>query len=154
MAATVPKYYMHPPAESHDAYKIWNDCCLPPIAEQTQIYWALDTWARLNAIIEYREQGPYLTWYSPSGTRHTAYADVFAHWLLCACRDPPPLPTITVPEAEEPVPEQPDTPIPNGPSPGTENKLELFAIKEEEPTALLQADLEVFLNGDTVNGNS
>ena len=96
MADPAAKFYMHPPAESRDAYKIWQDCCLSEYAEQTQIYWSLDTWARLNAIIEFREMGPYLTWYSPSGTRHTAYAETFAHWFLCACREAKPVaPTIT-----------------------------------------------------------
>ena len=141
------KFYMHPPAESHDAYKIWNDCCLSTVADQVQIYWALDSWVRLNAIIEFREKGPYITWYSPTGTRHTTYADTFARWFLCACREPPPpppTPAITIP------PESQENIVLPPPSPGTEEKLELFAIREEEEAhPLLQAELEEFLKGDS-----
>jgi hypothetical protein len=149
-----PVYYMHPPAESHDAYKIWFDCCLPEITDQTSIYWALDTWARINAIIEYKEKGAFLTWWSQTGTKHMAYAETFARWFICACR---------VVEVRPPEPAVP-------PLEDEANEEEMFhsqidilekedeidkkldevvakAVVDDEPTPLLQADLEAFLNG-------
>ena len=81
------RFFRRPPPSSPDACRIWNECCLPEIIEVTDIYWALDTWARLNCLIEMRGDRPYVFWTSPSGVRHECFADTFAHWVLCACEE-------------------------------------------------------------------
>lgn len=159
MAEPTSVYYMYPPAESRDAYKIWFDCCLPQITDQTSIYWALDTWARLNAVIEYKEKGPFLTWWSPTGTKHSAYAETFALWFICACRQPlMPTPALA-PQPSPPLAESQQIDLSD-----TENeeilihadadqideKIDKFSasvVAEEDAKPLLQADLEAFLNG-------
>lgn len=82
-----PRFFRRPPASSPDASRIWNECCLGDVMEVTDIYWALDNWARLNCQIDMRNGLPYVFWISPSGVRHECFADTFAHWLLCACEE-------------------------------------------------------------------
>jgi hypothetical protein len=81
------RFFKRPPPTSPDVHRIWADCCLADIAEVTEIYWALDTWARLNCSIDMREGRPYVFWLSPTGVRHECYADTFAHWFLCGCEE-------------------------------------------------------------------
>lgn len=157
--APPPVFYMHPPAESHDAYKIWQDCCLPEISNETDIYWALDNWARLNAVIEYKEKGPFLTWWSLSRTKHTAYAETFARWFICACRRPTPVLVAPPPQllGKDETLDRPELDLSdsvmeiNIHADSTQidekiDKISALAITEEDAKPLLQADLEAFLN--------
>ena len=98
------RFFRRPPPSSPDACRIWNDCCLPEIIEVTDIYWALDTWARLNCLIQMRDDRPYVFWISPSGVRHECFADTFAHWVLCACEELKPQAQVVA------LPPQPPTP--------------------------------------------
>ena len=94
------RFFKRPPPTSPDVHRIWADCCLPDVAEVTDIYWALDTWARLNCSIDMREGRPYVFWLSPSGVRHECYADTFAHWFLCGCEEIAPQPVPLTPNGE------------------------------------------------------
>jgi hypothetical protein len=87
MATGGQRFFKRPTPTSPDIYRIWNDCCLGDVMEVTDIYWALDTWARLNCSIDMRDQRPYVFWLSPTGVRHECYADTFAHWFLCGCEE-------------------------------------------------------------------
>jgi hypothetical protein len=87
MATGGQRFFKRPTPTSPDVHRIWADCCLADVAEVTDIYWALDTWARLNCSIDMREGRPYVFWVSPTGVRHECYADTFAHWFLCGCEE-------------------------------------------------------------------
>lgn len=108
MATGGQRFFKRPPPTSPDIHRIWNDCCLGDVMEVTDIYWALDTWARLNCSIDMREDKPYLFWLSPTGVRHECYADTFAHWFLCGCEEISVKPMAVTPMASTPT--QPLTP--------------------------------------------
>ncbi len=120
------RFFRRPPITSPDANRIWNDCCLGDIMEVTDVYWALDSWARLNCVIDMREGRPYVFWTSPSGVRHECFADTFAHWVLCACEEV---------KVQAPVTEEVQAPLPLTPANEIQPTWNLETINEEEEAA-------------------
>jgi hypothetical protein len=141
--------------------------------EVTDIYWALDTWARINCAIDIREGRPYVFWTSPSGVRHECFADTFAHWVLCACEEikaqapPPPTPTSEIQPTWnlEPIAEEEEAAkneiifhdvqkIGDEADNAIENNIMIQTLKNEEPLPLtfeeiVHMNLEQFLAEET-----